>query len=241
MLAQLSPEVYHTFIGPYTEKQWGMPASELSRDLAGRIELRESPDRRLKTSTYQGIPRGGYTHWFEAMLKDITVDVGVDFLACRDAYQWRRKLVYTGPIDRFFDCRHGRLSYRAQRRSHMFFPDVDKILPCGQVNLPQREDGPHIRAIEWRHMLEAGEFSGTGTLLTTETPYSPTDWTELEYPSPDPANRRLYAKYRDMAETMTDTLICGRLGEYRYLDMDQALARALKWAQQLIEQDRASQ
>jgi len=234
MLNQLSPAVYETFIEPYTEKQWGTTADKLALDLAGRIELRDSKDPRLKTSPYQGIPVGGYTAWFEKILDGIPVDRGVDFSNDSDRYQWRRKLIYTGPIDRLFNSCHGRLSYRAQQRTHLFFPDIDRAMPCGQVNFPSWEDGAHIRAIEWRHMLEPGEFNGKGTLVTTETPYSPQTWNDLEYPCPEAESRRRYALYRDLANERKDLLVCGRLGEYRYLDMDQALGRALMLSRQLI-------
>lgn len=234
MLAQLARPVYETFIGAYSEKQWGVPPQQLTVDLAGRIELRESGEQRLKTSRYQGIPLGGYTRWFERLLAGIDIDLEVDFLSRKEEYRWNKKLIYTGPIDRFFGCCHGRLAYRAQQRSHLFLPQVEQALPCGQVNYPQWQEGVHIRAIEWRHMLAPGEYNGSGTLITTETPYTPQSWLDLEYPCPEQASRDRYARYRAMAKQRQDLVICGRLGEYRYLDMDQALARALYLARKLL-------
>lgn len=145
-------------------------------------------------------------------------------------------LVFTGPIDEFFGFDLGRLAYRGQRRAHDYHPDVDWLQPSHQVNNPDPANGPHVRTIEWKHMMEppyARRISGT--VLTRETPFTPSDPGDYEYPFPDQANRRLYERYRDRARALDSVLICGRLGEYRYYDMDHAIARARLLARRLLQ------
>ena len=103
------------------------------------------------------------------------------------------------------------------------------------MNEPDHAAGPHIRTIEWKHMLPAHVAERIrGTITTVETPYAPTHPDGYEYPFPDDANRQLYHRYREMAAKRPDLLICGRLGEYRYFDMDQAIGRALMWVRRIL-------
>jgi UDP-galactopyranose mutase len=134
-----------------------------------------------------------------------------------------------------FEFSLGSLKYRAQRRVHSFFPDRDFVLPCGQVNNPDPERGGHIRTLEWKHMMEPGTSGGAvGTVVTTETPYASTDPRANEYPSPDERNQSLYEAYAKLAAQCPGLLVCGRLGEYRYYDMDQAIGRAMKIARNIL-------
>ena len=140
------------------------------------------------------------------------------------------------PIDEFFGFDMGRLAYRGQQRDHEYRPDIDWLQPGHQVNNPDPANGPHVRTIEWKHMMEpdyARQISGT--VLTREIPFTPNDPGDYEYPFPDSANRRLYDRYRERARTLGDVLICGRLGEYRYYDMDHAIARARLLARRLLQ------
>jgi UDP-galactopyranose mutase len=172
----------------------------------------------------------------EKMLDGIPLLLGFDYLQHRALCRPTRRLVYTGPIDEFFGFSLGRLQYRSQRRTHSFIADSAYVQPCGQVNTPDPASGPSIRTLEWKHMMPASEADRiAGTLLTTETPYSPEEPENYEYPFPDAANQNLYAQYRAMAEALPEVLICGRLGEYKYYDMDQAVARALLLARRLLE------
>jgi UDP-galactopyranose mutase len=143
--------------------------------------------------------------------------------------------IFTGSIDEFFAYDLGRLAYRSQQRQHAYLADVDYALPCGQVNNPNPNHGAHIRTLEWKHMMPrhlAAEVRGT--VLTRETPVSPSDPNHYEYPFPDRHNTALYEAYRQRAAALPDVLICGRLGEYRYYDMDQAIGRALVLAQRIL-------
>lgn len=238
-LAMMPEPVYHSFVKGYTEKQWGVPAAQLSADLAGRFDVRADDDLRLKRQRHQGIPVGGYARLMAAMLDGLPVILDRDYLEERSSFRWRRNLVFTGPIDEYFGFSEGRLSYRGQEREHVYLPDVVQHQPFVQVNNPDPAAGPHVRTIEWTHLLEEEERATvTGTIVTRETPTTPTDPDRYEYPFPDEANRALYQRYRAEAEKVPGLLMCGRLGEYRYYDMDQAIARAMLLAKRLLEGDR---
>ncbi|MDQ6839644.1 MAG: NAD(P)-binding protein [Actinomycetota bacterium] len=234
-LAMMPESVYTTFVKGYTEKQWGVPAASLAADLAGRFEVRTDDDARLKRHRHQGIPVGGYVAFMTRILEGIPVETGCDYLNERDRLRAGRGLVFTGPIDELFDFDLGRLAYRGQRRVHEYLPDVDLAQPYGQVNNPDPTGGPHVRTLEWKHMLGPDERKkAVGTVLTKEIPHSPREPGDYEYPFPDAANKVLYERYRRRAKAIPSLLVCGRLGEYRYYDMDQAIARARVLAKRLL-------
>lgn len=219
--------VYEKFVKGYTEKQWGVPARALSPRLAGRFDVREDDDPRLFRKRYQGIPREGYAGLMRSMLSGIPVLLNVDYLEHRQELEARELVVFTGPVDELFRFDLGRLVYRGQQRDERYLPDVDWCQPAGQVNNPDPSNGPSIRTLEWKHMLPAETASRIrGTVVTTETTVTPNDPDRYEYPFPDDANQALYGRYRERAARLDRTLVCGRLGEYRYYDMDQAIARA---------------
>jgi len=238
-LAMMPETVYRSFVKGYTEKQWGVPAHTLSIDLAGRFEVRSDDDLRLKRHRYQGLPVGGYAHLMSSILEGLPVVLGRDYLQERDTFGWRRGLIFTGPIDEYFGFSHGRLHYRGQHREHTYLPEVSQHQPFGQVNNPDPAGGSHVRTIEWTHMMSDEERAATtGTILTLETPRTPTNPDGYEYPFPDEANRALYRRYRTEAQAVPGLLVCGRLGEYRYYDMDQAIARAMLLAKRLLGDER---
>src|SRR5262249_50942751 len=153
------------------------------------------------------------------MVAGVPVVLGCDYLKHRSTITARRKLIFTGPIDEFFNFDLGKLQYRGQIRAHRYVEDVDYAQPCGQVNAPLHQSGKHIRTLEWKHMMQPHLANRIrGTVLTTETPHSPENPNDYEYPFPDQQNAQLYKQYRERAESMEDVLICGRLGEYRYYD-----------------------
>jgi len=228
-------QVYEKFVRGYTEKQWGVPAKTLSPSLAGRFDVRTDNEFRLSRHRFQGIPMHGYSAFMRSMLHGIPLELGCDYLKNRDRFQPEVSLVFTGPIDEFFEFDQGRLLYRGQRREHEYLPDVDRAQPCGQVNNPDPHNGPHIRTLEWRHMLPESEARASrGTLLTREYPIWPSCPDEFEYPFPDAANQRKYRRYAERADQIPNLLVCGRLGEYRYYDMDQAIARATVLTSRLL-------
>lgn len=234
-LAMMPCTVYEKFVRGYTQKQWGVAPHTLAAGLAGRFDVRRDGDIRLKANRYQGIPRDGYAGFMTRMLDGVRVIPGVDYLAQRNSFGARRGVFFTGPIDEYFGFDLGRLTYRGQRRSHRFLPNVQWHQPAPQVNHPDPAI-PSIRTLEWKHMMEPerrGEFAGT--VITTETPFTPDDPGDYEYPFPDAANRRLYERYRERADAASGLVVCGRLGEYRYYDMDQAIARALVIARRALD------
>jgi UDP-galactopyranose mutase len=234
-LAMMPEPVYRKFVKGYTEKQWGVDACTLSADLAGRFDVRTDGEVRLKTYPYQGVPADGYARFMERLLDGIPVELERDWLAERDEWDVARATIFTGPIDELFGFDQGRLAYRGQRREHVYVEQPGFVQPLVQVNNPDPATGPHIRTIEWKHMMPA-EFDGqeTGSVITREVPFSPELPSEFEYPFPDPANARLYEQYRVRANRMTNLIVCGRLGEYRYYDMDQAIGRARVIARRLL-------
>lgn len=231
-LNMMPREIFNLFVKEYNEKQWGVPAQQLSADLARRFDVRDHKDPRLKPDVkYQGIPVQGYAKFMESMLSGIDTELECDFISYKNFIQYKC-LIYTGPIDLFFGSKFGHLAYRGQRRTHEHHTAQYKQ-SVGQVNYPLHADGPHIRKLEWKHMHEPDKLL-SGTLITTETPFTPTDPNEFEYPFPDKKNTDLYMRYRQLANNLPNVHILGRLGEYKYYDMDQAIARAMKFADSVL-------
>lgn len=234
-LTMMPRKIYEKFVKGYTEKQWGVSASTLDVALAKRFDVRIDDEPRLMTHKYQGIPTNGYSAFMSNMLGGIPVMVNVDYLRYKTTFNNHAFLIFTGPIDEFFGFDLGKLQYRGQKREHEYIPDVDFLQPCGQVNNPQSESGPHIRTLEWKHMMDKTYAKAIkGTLLTREITITPGDSDNYEYPFPSELNRRLYERYRERADQLSNVFICGRLGEYRYLDMDQAIARARMHAKNIL-------
>jgi UDP-galactopyranose mutase len=233
-LSLMPRRVYELFVREYNEKQWGVPCVELSADLCRRFDVRPAGacDQRLTPmAKHQGIPVNGYAEWTRRMFDGIPVILNYDFVLRRDEIKPRKHLVFTGPIDEFFGYEYGRLGYRGQRRHHVYHPHANYVQRRGQINNPTHAGGPHIRTLEWKHMMQPDVANRiTGSVVTTETPFSPTVPSEYEYPFPDAGNAATYAAYRRRADAYPETTITGRLGEYKYLDMDQAIARAMKTA-----------
>lgn len=228
--------VYEKFVKEYTEKQWGVSAHTLSPQLCNRFEIRHNEDARLTPDAkYQGLPIGGYTEMTRRMLEDIPLLLNYDYLKHQKEINYSRKLIYTGPIDTFFDYNLGRLAYRRQIREHQYLSAVTFGQAAVQVNEPQHAAGRHIRTVEWKRMLEPRYSERiTGTVLTTETPCSAEDPDQYEYPFPDEKNTQLYRRYLTQASQLPDVLFCGRLGLYQYLDMDKAIGQAMRLAEDLI-------
>jgi UDP-galactopyranose mutase len=230
--------VYEKFVQGYSQKQWGVPPRELAASLARRFDVREDDEPRLMRHKHQGIPKNGYADFMRRMVAGIPVVVNCDYLKNQGAFGNPKLVVFTGPIDEYFGFDLGRLKYRGQRRTHEYLPDTEFAQPCGQVNNPNLANGPHIRTLEWKHMM-APEYAARirGTVLTREVTVTPEDANDYEYPFPDEANARLYQAYRERADKIPNLLLCGRLGEYRYYDMDQAIARAQLLAKRILNQE----
>jgi UDP-galactopyranose mutase len=219
--------VFEELYERYTLKQWGRPASELSSYVTGRLPVRLDDDDRYFDDDFQAQPKYGWTALFGRMLTGIRVDLGVDFLEMApseiDAYD---RVVYTGPVDEFFDHRLGRLPWRGVRFEHHNMPG-DPVLPVGVVNYCG--DEPYTRRIEWRQLT--GQVHSS-TTISTEFPDAEG---EEHYPVPCRESWDLHAKYRELAAVeAANVVFAGRLGSYRYMTMDQTVAQALKTARSLL-------
>lgn len=220
VISQVGSELYRTFFEGYTRKQWGLDPSELDRSVTARVPTRTSLDDRYFLDTFQAMPLDGYTRMFEKMLDhdNITVMVGTDFADIRQA-GLARHTIFTGPIDEYFDYRFGRLPYRSLEFRHETH-DVRKLLPVAVVNYPS-QDVPYTRVTEYKHLT--GQVHPR-TSISYEYACAEGD---PYYPIPRPENQALYRQYEALARTQDDVTFVGRLGTYKYYNMDQVVGQAL--------------
>ena len=215
------------FFRGYTRKQWNLELSELSAGVAARIPVRSNDDDRYFTDQFQFMPADGYTKMFERLLDhpNIEIQLGVDFFQKRDSYNYNR-LVFTGPIDAYFDQRFGKLPYRSLIFKHEHCAEQEQYQRVGTVNYPN--DHSYTRITEFKHLT--GQ-SHTGTSIVREYPTKDGD---PYYPIPNPANEALYKQYEALAQQESRVTFVGRLAGYRYYNMDQVVGSALKAAGKLI-------
>ena len=221
-------DLYEKFFLNYTKKQWGLEPSELKAGVAARIPVRTNTDDRYFTDTYQAMPLYGYTKMFESMLNhpNIQVMTGIDFSDIKSDYE-DSHVVYTGPIDEYFNFCFGKLPYRSLRFEHEHIPNKDYIQSVGTVNYPN--DFDFTRITEFKH-LTGQTHSGTSTVK--EYPQSEGD---PYYPIPNDANEELFKRYEALAKSESNVTFVGRLAQYRYYNMDQVVGAALVTAENLIE------
>ena len=228
-LSLVGRDVYEKLVKGYTEKQWGRSCTELPAFIIKRLPVRFTYDNNYFTDRYQGIPEGGYTRIIEKLLQDIPVQLGIayrDFLAknaSREEPDTLEKVLYTGMIDEYFDYQLGELQYRSLCFEEEVLPECDNYQGNAVVNYTEREV-PYTRIIEHKH-FEFG--TGKGTVITREYP---ADWKrgdEPYYPVNDERNNTLFAKYQDLAASEKNVIFGGRLGQYRYYDMDKVIEAAL--------------
>jgi UDP-galactopyranose mutase len=220
IVARVGRELYETFFAGYTRKQWGLDATQLDASVCGRIPTRTNDDDRYFTDRFQAMPVDGYDALVRAMLDHPRIDValGCDFAAIDGRVAFDH-VVYTGPVDEFFDHRFGALPYRSLRFEFATVP-IDEGLPVGCVNEPD-EATPYTRTTDYRHLTGA---QGTHTILSRE--YAQAQG-EPYYPIPAPETRELSRKYAALAAAQRHVTFVGRLAEYRYYNMDQVVASAL--------------
>ena len=237
-LSLMPRRIYDQFVKEYNEKQWGVPCTMLGPELCKRFDVRTDGDERLTPrAKHQGIPVEGYAAWTRRMFDGIPVILNYDYLQRRAEITAKCCLVFTGPIDEFFGFDLGRLQYRGQQRHHSYFENANFIQRRGQVNNPTHGGGPHIRTLEWKHMMRPDVGNRIcGSVITTETPFTPENPSDYEYPFPSQSNAMIYESYRRRVQAENKVVIAGRLGEYRYLDMDQAIARAMTIALELVKE-----
>ncbi|WP_418667686.1 UDP-galactopyranose mutase [Allofournierella sp.] len=221
----VGPDIYEKLVKGYTEKQWGRPCAELPAFIIRRLPVRFTYDNNYFNADYQGIPVGGYTAMVERMLEGAELRLGTDYLAGREAWNaLADRVIYTGPIDAYFGYRLGALAYRSVRFETEVL-DLPDYQGNAVVNYTDAET-PYTRIIEHKHF----EF-GTQPKTVISREYS-AEWAlgdEPYYPVNDAVNNALYGRYRALAAE-EKVVFGGRLGEYRYYDMDKVLEAALqKW------------
>lgn len=223
-LSLVGTDVYTKLVKGYTEKQWGRDCRELPAFIIKRLPLRFTYDNNYFNDRYQGIPIGGYTAMAEKLLEGTEVRLGIDFLEKREEYmEMADKVVYTGMIDQFYDYRLGVLEYRSVRFETETLP-VENYQGNAVVNYTQREV-PFTRIIEHKHF----EF-GTQPKTVISREYS-SEWKkgdEPYYPVNNEKNNELYKRYAALAAREDKVVFGGRLGEYKYYDMDKVIGAALK-------------
>ena len=224
-------DVYEKLVKGYTENQWGRDCKDLPAFIIRRLPLRFTYDNNYFNDRFQGIPEGGYTQIVEKLLEDIPVLTGVSLQeyqtanAARTADEqdsWDR-LLYTGMIDEYYHYRLGTLEYRSLRFETEELPEEDNYQGNAVVNYTEREV-PYTRIIEHKHF----EFqTGEGTVITREYPATWKKGDEPYYPINDEKNGALYAQYAELAKKEANVLFGGRLGQYKYYDMDKVIRSAL--------------
>jgi UDP-galactopyranose mutase len=226
VVRRVGRELYELFFRGYTRKQWGLDPSELDASVTARVPARTNDDDRYFTDRFQAMPADGYTAMFERILGHPRIDVrtGVDFHSVRDELDFGQ-LVYTGPVDAYFDRRFGPLPYRSLRFEFETLP-VERYQPTGTVNFPD-ERVPYTRISEFKHLT--GQTSDATTIVR-EFPESGGD---PYYPIPRPENRTLYEQYEALARATPNVHFLGRLGTYKYYNMDQVVGQALAWVRRI--------
>ncbi len=219
VLSRVGRELYEKFFRNYTRKQWGYDPSQLDASVAGRIPVHFDRDDRYFSDSFQAMPLHGYTRMFERMLDhpNITIRTGVDFSDLERTYP-KAEIIYTGAIDEYFRFRFGVLPYRSLEFRHETHP-VEFFQPAPVINYPNEHD--YTRVTEFKYLTGQRHRS---TSIVYEYPRSEGD---PYYPIPRPENAVLYDKYRKLAESRSQLHFCGRLANYRYLNMDQVVAQAL--------------
>lgn len=217
-------DIYEKLVEGYTEKQWGKRATELPPFIIKRLPVRFTYDNNYFNDTYQGIPCGGYTRIIEKMLEGIDVKLSTDYFGAREELNnLADKIVFTGMIDEYYNYCYGELEYRSLRFETEIL-DTDNYQGNAVVNYTEYEIS-YTRIIEHKHF----EF-GTQpkTVITREYPATWTKGDEPYYPMNDDKNNALFAKYKELADKEKNVIFGGRLGEYKYYDMHNVVARALE-------------
>jgi UDP-galactopyranose mutase len=220
VLSHVGRELYELFFRGYTRKQWGIDPADLDKAVTARIPTRTSTDDRYFTDSFQSMPAHGYTRMFENMLDhpNIHLLLGASYEEARLAFK-ARTVIYSGPVDEFFGYRFGKLPYRSLRFVHETL-DQEWFQPVAVVNYPDE-------AVPWTRITEYKHLSGQQHARTSISYEYPGDDGDPFYPVPRAANEALYRRYRALAEATPDVHFIGRLGTYRYYNMDQVVGQAL--------------
>ena len=219
-------DLFEKFFKHYSKKQWNLEPSELSPSVCGRIPIRTNDDCRYFTDKYQFMPKYGYTKMFEKILnhKNIEVILNTDYKSILDSVKFD-KMIYTGPMDYFFDYKFGKLPHRSIKFEFKNF-EKDEMQDSAVYNYTGNEV-EYTRVTEYKHLTSQKSKS---TTLSFE--YSIKNGDPF-YPIPNENNRSIYLQYRSEAEKLNNVIFCGRLAEYQYYNMDQVVANTLKLSKNL--------
>jgi UDP-galactopyranose mutase len=229
ILSAVGKDLYEMFYRGYTEKQWGRPADALDASVCRRIPIHTGLDERYFRDEFQALPKHGYQAMFEAMVETSGADVRLE-TDYREVlpHVRHRHLIYSGPLDEYFDCRHGHLPYRTARYAleevdEPLVPEGGFLQPVLQVNYPGAE--PFTRTVELKHVT-GQQIRASNLVREFPDEYRPGE-SDPNYPIPGPESDALAAKYRALAEQQAGVTFIGRLAQYRYLNMDQVVGAAL--------------
>lgn len=230
VVSKVGRELYQKFFQGYTKKQWGLDPSELDASVAARIPTRNNRDNRYFTDTYQAMPLYGYTKMFENMLShpNIKVMLNTDYKEIEKMIPYN-EMIYTGPVDYYFDYCYGKLPYRSiEFRFETIETEV--FQPTGTVNYPNEH--PYTRSTEFKYL------TGQKHAKTTVVYEYPKGEGDPYYPVPTLENAELYKKYQLLANSLKNVYFTGRLATYKYYNMDQVVAQSLKLFKTLISQSK---
>jgi len=229
VVSKIGRELYEKFFRGYTRKQWALDPSELDASVTARVPVRTNKDNRYFTDTYQVMPLNGYTAMFNSMLShpNIHIMLNADFRDVGKEVQYER-LIYTGPIDEYFEQCFGKLPYRSVE--FKFETHEEQFQPVGTVNYPN--DYNFTRITEFKHL------TGQKHDKTTVVYEFPTSGGDPYYPIPRQENTALYDRYKKLAATLPNVWFAGRLGTYKYYNMDQVVAQALTLTNKILKMDK---
>jgi len=229
VVSKVGRELYEKFFRGYTRKQWGLDPSELDASVTARIPTRTNKDNRYFTDIYQAMPLHGYTRMFEEMLShpNIKVMLNTDYKEIQELVPCKN-LIYTGPIDSYFDYCYGKLPYRSLEFKFETL-EAECVQPTGTVNYPNEH--PYTRSTEFKYL------TGQKHAKTTVVYEYPQAEGDPYYPIPRPENAEIYRKYQQLASTLPNVYFTGRLGTYKYYNMDQVVAQSLTLFKKLVEQE----
>ena len=232
IVSKVGREIYEKFFRNYTRKQWALDPSELDASVAARVPVRTNRDDRYFTDTYQAMPARGLTRMFERMTShpNIKILLNASYQEVRAAIP-HREVIFTGPIDEFFDYRAGKLPYRSLQFLHET-KDMKRFQPVGTVNFPNEH--PYTRVTEYKHL------TGQEAPVTTITYEYPSAVGDPYYPIPRPENQELFKKYEALGDETEGVTFVGRLATYRYYNMDQIVGQALATFRRMQERRSAA-
>ncbi|MDB5263853.1 MAG: UDP-galactopyranose mutase [Adhaeribacter sp.] len=227
VVSKVGRELYEKFFRNYTRKQWGMDPSELDKSVTSRVPTRTNRDGRYFTDTFQAMPLHGYTRMFENMLShpNIKVMLNTDYKEIMNIIPFK-EMIFTGPVDEYFDFKFGKLPYRSLEFKHETL-NTETFLPTAVVNYPNEQ--PYTRITEFKYLTGQKHPK---TSVVYEYPQADGD---PYYPVPRPENAELYNKYKKLADQTPGVHFVGRLATYKYYNMDQVVAQALTLYKKITE------